>query len=386
MRIRLVGSFDLLQDYTAGTIRFTVIKLMSNDGKKSASLQPDKSASLRLNKSILLANSKGEGRAYSPEELMTLRVNRWKGWSCAAGFDHIQVSPDGNVKAAACAVKTQFIGNIYEGDLNFPKTWLKCSIEYCMCGTDMRLRKTKTESLQQTIETRVAQHDLPHDLTSPESAEWVGSAQWGKFLSHPKSVSWDISKRCNFQCSYCHPTISNQTDRLRSREELLTAVFRIMRGFARGERINWIIAGGEPTLHSSYLELCEMLQKKQHIVHTQTNGSRLPSYYEQLIRWSNIGISVHLEFADPLKIVEVARAVIDQKDRDLQSSRNWFGVRIMVGPGNFNRALELSQALEKLPLFEKHALVFMSTLYEREKRDQLMQYEPDEFHEILLRS
>jgi MoaA/NifB/PqqE/SkfB family radical SAM enzyme len=346
----------------------------------------ERSASLELNKSILLANSKGEGRAYSPEELMTLRINRWKGWSCAAGFDHIQVSPDGNVKAAACAVKSEYIGNIYEGDLTFPKKWLKCTIEYCMCGTDMRLRKTKDESLRGEIESRVAKKDLPLELKTPAAAEWVGSAQWGKFLSHPKSVSWDISKRCNFQCSYCHPTISNQTDRLRTREELFNAVFRIMRGFARGQRINWIIAGGEPTLHSCYMELCELLQKKQHIVHTQTNGSRLPAYYGELIRWSNIGISVHLEFADPAKIVEVARAVVEQKERELQSSRNWFGVRIMVGPGKFARALELSQALEKMPLFAKHGLVFMSTLYEREERDQLMQYDPVEFQEILARS
>lgn len=352
---------------------------MSNDPETSVSL-------LQLNKSILLANSKGEGRAYSPEELMTLRINRWKGWSCAAGYDHIHISPDGNVKAAACAVKTDHIGNVYAEDLNFPKRWVKCTIEYCMCGTDMRLRKTKDSRLQETIEARVANDDLPADLTDPAAAEWVGSAQWGQFLTHPKSVSWDISKRCNFQCSYCHPTISNQTDRLRTREELFNAVFRIMRGFARGQRINWIIAGGEPTLHGCYVELCEILQKKQHIVHTQTNGSRLPAYYAELIRWSNIGISVHLEFADPAKIIEVARAVTEQKERDAPSALNWFGIRIMVAPGKFAQALELSQALERLPLFTKHGLVFMSTLYEREERDRLMQYEPDEFRQILLRS
>ena len=317
---------------------------------------------------------------------MTLRINSWKGWDCAAGYDHIQVSPDGNVKSAACGVYTGHIGNVYEGDLNFAKGWLKCPIEWCMCGTDMRLRKVKGPDLIDKIEARVASDDVNVPLPSANEAEWVGSAQWGKFLSHPKSVSWDISKRCNFNCSYCHPTISNQTDRLRTREELFNAVFRIMRGFAKGKRINWIIAGGEPTLHACYQELAEMLFKKQHIVHTQTNGSRLPAYYADLIRYSNIGISVHLEFADPRKIVEVARAVTEQKDRDLQSSLNWFGVRIMVGPGKFAKALELSKALEELPLFEKHGLVFMSTLYEREERDQLMNYDPVEFREILARS
>ena len=338
-----------------------------------------------LNKSILLANSKGEGKAYSPEELMSLRFNTWKGWDCAAGFDHIQVSPDGNVKAAACSVPGYY-GNVYEGPINFATKWLKCPIEWCMCGTDMRLRKVKDLSLLEGIESQVKNGEIQKDLPQASQAEWVGTFHWDKFLSHPKSVSWDISKRCNFSCSYCHPTISNSTDRLRTREELFTAVFRIMRGFSKGERINWIIAGGEPTLHSCYLELCEMLSRKQHIVHTQTNGSRLPAYYRDLIRWSNIGISVHLEFTELEKIVAVAAAVVEQKRVDLQSSRNWFGLRIMVPPGRYPLALDLSRALEAIPGFKEHGLVFMSMVYEREERDVLMKYEPSEFEQILARS
>ncbi len=316
---------------------------------------------------------------------MTLRINRWKGWTCAAGFDHIQVSPDGNVKAAACSVPS-FVGNVYSGPLNFAKTWLKCPIEWCMCGTDMRLRKVKDPSLLPQIEEVLQSEVTPKRLPKPDDAEWVGSLHWDKFLTHPKSVSWDISKRCNYACSYCHPTISNKTDPLRSREELFEAAFRIMRGFAKGKRINWIITGGEPTLHPCYLELVEMLFKKQHIVHTQTNGSRLPAYYADLIRCSSIGISVHLEFAEHRKIVEVARAVLEQKEKDPQSSLNWFGVRIMVPPGKYDNAMELTDELAKLPLFEKHGLAFMSTVYEREERDQLMKYDDTEFAGILARS
>ena len=338
-----------------------------------------------LNKSILLTNSKGESKAYSPEELMSLRINTWKGWECAAGFDHIQVSPDGNIKAAACKT-TGYYGNVYEGPINFATKWLKCPIEWCMCGTDMRLRKVKDPALLEGIEERVRRGQVSGDLSQIFDAEWVGPRHWNKFVSHPKSVSWDMSKRCNFSCSYCHETISNKTDRLRSREELFTAVFRIMRGFAKGERINWIIAGGEPTLHSSYLELCEMLSRKQHIVHTQTNGSRLPSYYRDLIRWSNIGISAHLEFLEEDKITAVAKAIVERKMEDPQSSRNWFGVRIMVPPGKYPVALAMSQALEKIPGFKEHGLVFMSMVYEREERDVLMTYEPSEFEQILARS
>ena len=342
-----------------------------------------------LNKSILLANSKGEGKAYSPEELMSLRINTWKGWDCAAGFDHIQVSPDGNVKAAACKV-TGYYGNVYEGPIRFATKWLKCPIDWCMCGTDMRLRKVKDlallESIEKSIKERARTGRGTDDLPQASEVEWVGPRHWSKFVSHPKSVSWDISKRCNFSCSYCHETISNKTESLRSRDVLFTAVFRIMRGFSKGERIKWIIAGGEPTLHSSYLELCEMLSRKQHIVHTQTNGSRLPSYYRDLIRWSNIGISAHLEFIDVEKVVAVATAIIERKIEDSESSQNWFGVRIMVPPGKYPVALAMSQALEAIPGFKNHGLVFMSMVYEREERDVLMTYEPSEFEKILARS
>ncbi len=58
----------------------------------------------------------------------------------------------------------------------------------------------------------------------------------------------------------------------------------------------------------------------------------------------------------------------------------------MVPPGKFENAMALSDELEKLPLFAKHGLVFMSTVCEREERDQLMQYSENEFAGILARS
>jgi len=338
-----------------------------------------------LNKSILLATGDGRGSFYSPEELMTLRINSWQGWRCAAGFENIHIGPIGQVTGAACSMPC-YIGNIFEGPLNFPKDWLTCEVKWCMCGAAMRLRKAKTDDLRSELDREDLVKNVKAPLASPEDARLVTSPFLDGVRRFPKTVTWDISKRCNFNCSYCHPTVSNQTDPLRSREQVFGAVFKIIEGFGRGDRISWVFTGGEPTLHPFYDELCEVLFRKQHLIHTQTNGSRLPSYYAKLIHWSNIGISVHLEFSPPEKIIEVTRAVLAEKASDEQCAKHWFGLRIMTPPGWFQKSRDLMDQLQALPGFKEHGLVFMSATYDRENRDEMMPYPEDEFREILARS
>lgn len=338
-----------------------------------------------LNKSILLATGEGEGTFFSPEELMTMRLNSWQGWRCAAGFENIHIGPIGQVTGAACSMPS-YIGNVFEGELNFPNDWLTCAVKWCMCGAAMRLRKAKTDELRKELDRPDLVTEVRAPLKDVRDARLVTSPFLDIVRRYPKSVTWDISKRCNFNCSYCHPTISNQTDPLRSREQVFGAVFRIIEGFGRGDRISWVFTGGEPTLHSFYDELCEVLFRKQHLIHTQTNGSRLPAYYAKLIRFSTIGISVHLEFSPPEKILEVAKAIIAVKRSDETAAKHWFGVRIMTPPGCFEKAKDLSDRLEQLPDFKEHGLVFMSATYEREDRDQMMSYPDSEMKEILARS
>lgn len=342
-----------------------------------------------LNKSILLATGEGEGDFYSPEELMTMRINSWQGWRCSAGFENIHIGPSGQVTGAACPMPS-YIGNIFEGPLNFPKDWLTCTVKWCMCGAAMRLRKAKTDELRKELDRDDLVSEIRAPLSRPEDARLVTSPFLDGVRRFPKTVTWDISKRCNFNCSYCHPTISNQTDPLRSREQVFGAVFKIIEGFGRGDRISWVFTGGEPTLHPFYDELCEVLFTKQHLIHTQTNGSRLPSYYAKLIRYSNIGISVHLEFSTVEKIVEVAKAVIEEKRKDptgeSATAKHWFGIRIMTPPGWYAKAKELVDRLEQLPGFKEHGLVFLSATYEKEERDEMMKYSDDELREILARS
>jgi organic radical activating enzyme len=338
-----------------------------------------------LNKSILLATGDGRGSFYSPEELMTLRINSWQGWRCAAGFENIHIGPIGQVTGAACSMPC-YIGNIFDGPLNFPKDWLTCEVKWCMCGAAMRLRKAKTDDLRSELDREDLVKNVKAPLASAEDARLVTSPFLDGVRRFPKTVTWDISKRCNFNCSYCHPTVSNQTDPLRSREQVFGAVFKIIEGFGRGDRISWVFTGGEPTLHPFYDELCEVLFRKQHLIHTQTNGSRLPSYYAKLIHWSNIGISVHLEFSPPEKIIEVTRAVLAEKAADEQCAKHWFGLRIMTPPSWFQKSRDLMDQLQALPGFKEHGLVFMSATYDRENRDEMMAYPEDEYREILARS
>ena len=118
------------------------------------------------------------------------------------------------------------------------------------------------------------------------------------------------------------------------------------------------------------------------------NGSRNPDYHRELIRYSFIGVSVHLEFANDDRLLKNFEAIIDEKQKNKMASYNWFGVRIMVGPGNLERALQLKKRTLAIPHYERHGHVSLSPLYENNTTDathhgRMLSYDPKEFQEIL---
>jgi len=84
-------------------------------------------------------------------------------------------------------------------------------------------------------------------------------------------VQWDLSRRCNYDCSYCWPTSHNKTDPWIHVDILKIAVDRIEK--RQEGKMQFNFAGGEPTLHRGFLELCTYIREKGHHIHVQTNGT-----------------------------------------------------------------------------------------------------------------
>lgn len=326
---------------------------------------------------------------WSVEEALTARVNSWEGWFCAAGSENIHISADGNVFSATCRVGG-YLGNVFEGQLSLPKEWLKCTKKWCMCGADMQIRKAKSLELAKRSRDPLPPNseaetkgDLVRRQADAQNANLVVPAQHEAHLAFPKSITWDLSRRCNYTCSYCHPSVSNQYDSHHSQRTLLEAVDRIHRRFCNGEKAKWVFTGGEPTINPAFMDVVEKINSLGHTIHVQSNGSRGPEYFRELINKSCVGLSLHLEAGANDRFVETCRAIIAEKQRSNMASQMWFGVRIMVGPGRLGEALEIKRRLQEIPDFMKFAQINLSPLYQRLKQDELMEYSKEELQELM---
>lgn len=323
---------------------------------------------------------------WSVEEALAARVNGWKNWLCAAGSENLHITADGNLFTATCRVGG-FLGNVFEGKMSLPSQWITCTKEWCMCGADMQLRKAKSHSSltasQSALPGEAATSSIGEKIQNAMRATWVAPAQYEAHRHFPKSITWDISRRCNYSCSYCHPSVSNQHDSHHSAKTLVDAIDRLNERFCKGVKTKWVITGGEPTVNPAFMEAVDRINQHGHLVHVQSNGSRGSAYLRELIKKACVGLSCHLEAGATDRFIESCAAVIDEKTKNEEARRMWFGVRVMVGPGRLSEALEIRKRLLEIPSFNENGFINFSPLYQRMKQDQLMDYPADELKEIL---
>lgn len=328
-------------------------------------------------KDTIFCDEDGNYSLYSSEEILTKRLNNWKGWKCSAGVSTIHITSDGNIFSGTCKVGG-LLGNVFDADVEFPQEWQTCTKEWCMCGSEMKNLKVPA------TQADVTKLSKPLVFTEDEiTPQWVGIA-YSKLTSvFPKTVTWDLGRRCNYSCSYCPPSTANNYEAHKSFESLKTAINSLLFKFSTIQRVKWIFTGGEPTLNPAFMEILKYLNQFRHIAHTQTNGSRDPNYYSELIEYSSIGFSIHFEEFNEKKFLSNCEAILKKKSIHAGASVNWVGVRLMVPPGSFQKALVLKEKLLNLPpLWGKLDFVNMSPLYEKEDGDKLMDYSTYELNDI----
>jgi MoaA/NifB/PqqE/SkfB family radical SAM enzyme len=245
----------------------------------------------------------------------------------------------------------------------------------------MQIRKVNDmRFLERTYE------DIPDRLVeSMSDAVYVAPIHQDIHRKYPRTLTWDLGRRCNYSCSYCHPAISNTYEAHRTWGSLMFALEGIEKHFfAKGKlKAKFVFTGGEPTINPSYLDFVKLLTSKGHIVHTTTNGSRLPDYYAELLQHSFIGFSYHLEFAKIERFVKVLESIVEAKRHGKTARDNWCGIRIMVPPGRFTEAREMREAMLKVDgLKEMGIMIFMSPCYEKSLHTQMMPYDPEELRQI----
>lgn len=328
-------------------------------------------------KDIVFVDNEGNYSLHSTEEILTSRLNSWYGWKCGAGSTSIHITADGNVFSATCKVGGM-LGNVFDYNMTFPEEMLVCTKKWCMCGADMSILKFAPDS--KLTELGEAKNFSESTIEKPHSISMSNLAHAKEF---PQIISWDIGRRCNYKCSYCPSSTANNFEAHKSFESLQVATESIIKKFCKGKRAKWVFTGGEPTINPGYLDLIKYIVTRGHVVHTQTNGSRDPDYFSKLIEVSSVGISVHFEELNEKRFIDNCEAILAKKIQHEISSLNWFGIRFMVPPGGFERALELKNQVTYLNNIVRGInSITMSPLYRKDDGEKLMDYSPEELEAI----
>lgn len=106
-------------------------------------------------------------------------------------------------------------------------------------------------------------------------------------------VEWNLSKRCNYDCSYCPASIHDNTSQPTDIDILKNTVDQLM---LLGKPIRLSFTGGEPTVHPQFEEL---VRYARHVgvswISVTTNGTRKATWYasQQVDQYV---ISLHFEY------------------------------------------------------------------------------------------
>jgi hypothetical protein len=226
-------------------------------------------------KPIRTYNKDGAWRDWSTDEIVGDKLNYLPNWKCGAGVDSLYIDMDGGVWTASCRVGGR-LGSVWD-DFSVPEDWIDCKRNVCSCGADLFIPKTQTIEFKHLL--RKGQGLPPqNELRDDKQIEFVAMER--THASTQKQVYWEIGRRCNYDCSYCWPWIHNNTDPHKPLEDLMKATNLIEEKFIKGEAVNFIISGGEPTANKDFLDWLRYLNAMGHHVSLHSKGSRKPDYYK----------------------------------------------------------------------------------------------------------
>ncbi len=164
-------------------------------------------------------------------------------------------------------------------------------------------------------------------------------------------IEWNLGKRCNFDCSYCTVDTHDDSSPHLSWEVLTQTVERLATGL-KGRRLRVGLTGGEPTLHPQFLELVQLMKRRNFdYVGVTTNGSRQKTFYVDLMEHiDSVVFSYHMEYHRRAKVLDSILAcneIVQKINQDAGFERKRLHVHIMMLPQHFPEAEALIAELQK---------------------------------------
>lgn len=314
----------------------------------------------------------------SVDQTIALKMNGWKGWTCGASQESLYIDYDGFIYVGNCRAKGP-LGSIYDG-FSLPKGWITCPEEFCGCGADIMIPKIKNDQSKNLLRNL---SNLPYEtgvinrtqnLTSESKAVEIS------FKDDRKQVFWDLHRRCNYACSYCWPEVHNNYEEVKPYHLLLQTTKDLIEKFGGGKPLRFLFGGGEPTILPNFIEWMKFIHDQGGMSVVTTNGSRQPEYFRELIKYANINMSIHFEFANIDRIVKNVEAIVDERIKNPMA--RGLEIKIMCPPGRVDDSITLKRRLFAIPGFSNNIMWSVVPIRSIENNQVLVGYEEQEFDRL----
>lgn len=145
-------------------------------------------------------------------------------------------------------------------------------------------------------------------------------------------VSWTLSNKCNYRCSYCPDILHNGSTGHANWE----VVSNFVKNFSvPGKTLCYRLSGGEPTYWKHFKDLAKLVKDLGHTFSFLTNGSQSVDYYKEIGQYTDgLIISYHEEYADVDHFIKIAQNI------DCPVFIN-----LMLVPEKFDRLVEVAKKL-----------------------------------------
>jgi organic radical activating enzyme len=289
-----------------------------------------------------------------------------------------------------------YLGDIYYKGFKYPKKWVTCPFNSCGCGSDVIISKFKTkdnlfsrnnEKLLKVTNEGYRGQSKTHDNFIDEVQNGVGIEM---NFPIPYQILWDVSRRCNYDCSYCWPNVHNNIDNHFEKEVAFETSDKIIE-WANGNEVRFNFGGGEPTLVPYFTEWMKYLKERNQWTMVTTNGSMSNSFWEECVKYLNsINMSAHFDSMASfpnrkerfLRNVEIIMDYHDKVDND-----HWLEIKLMTPPKKLDKALNFKKQIEDLDRLHKpgangrmKGVCSLVPIRSIEDSSELVEYKPEELN------
>lgn len=314
---------------------------------------------------LKLINNKGQHTRTTPNELRLAGKNTWKGWLCSVGINAMHIDLVGDVWGSTCRVGGK-LGSIYDSTFKISDvpSWTKCTKDMCGCVADIRLPKVKDDIYFDLLKCA---GDYSDSLLDYQALNWEDNRV---------HISWDLGKQCNYECTYCPPYLHSKTSQHLPFEKVIDILDVILK-YYNNRFTEFNFAGGEPTIHPQFIEICKYLKERGSRTLVTTNGSRSLKYLTELSRHLNLMIiSHHFEYIKLDKMANKIRQLI--KETDCR-----YIIRLMMKPGMVHTIRDFAEDYEEFVEYKNVSFEFTPIRQQKPYRDLIIEEYTEEELELI---